>query len=210
MKNNCVTLILAGGNSSRMNYPKPFLKIAGRTFVSHIAGAYITAGVTNIILVLNSTFLNSDWKSHLEQLPASVKIVPNLFPEKDRLYSIQTGLAAAPDAGFCFIHNADSPLISPETIVALWNNRKADGAVIPVFKNKKGHPILLSLPIMRRIKPMAPGDKTLKDVLRHFPQTCIETDDKAILLNVNTPEEYENINRMPILSNSADIDEVKP
>ena len=190
MENQCHVLILAGGHSSRMNFPKAYLTFEGRTFVEKIADAYISAGFSRITLVINSLFTSGEWSELFCALPSLIQIVCNSFPEKGRLFSIQTGLKNESPADFYFIHNVDSPFISGDLIKTLWANKAEKGYVVPTFEGKGGHPVLISSGIIREIQSLSGLDSTLKEMLRPFLRVAVSTKDKNVLLNINSMEDY--------------------
>ena len=51
-------IILAGGNSTRMKFPKPWLKIDTTTFLEKIIKTYQNFGIQKIILIINQKFLD--------------------------------------------------------------------------------------------------------------------------------------------------------
>ncbi|MGP8215109.1 MAG: NTP transferase domain-containing protein [Bacteroidia bacterium] len=194
MKRNCVVLILAGGHSSRMKFPKAYLEIGGEMFAGKIAHTYNELGFTRVGLVINVAFCSAEWMPYLKKLPADIHVIPDYFPEKGRIFSIQTGLAEEPIADFCFIHNVDNPFITGKVIKALWDSRSEESAVIPGFNGQGGHPVLIPAKIIDRIRTInEPENYTLKDILNQFPRTFVETGDNSILLNINTREDYNNL-----------------
>lgn len=193
MKKYCTVIILAGGNSSRMKFPKAYLMLEGKTFVEKIADEYIAAGFEQIIMVLNTVFSTGEWSGKFKNIPGHIHIIRNYFPDKGRLYSIQAGLVNETSAEFCFIQNIDNPFISSTVINTLWNNKSVESSVIPVFKGKGGHPVLIPSKIINTLKTSKPENSTLKDILDMFPRTYVETNEKDILLNINTPEDYNKI-----------------
>jgi molybdenum cofactor cytidylyltransferase len=64
--------------------------------------------------------------------------------------------------------------------------------IIPRFRGKKGHPLLLSAGICRRVLS-APSSWTLRDVLAEMPNLLVPVDDPCILQDVDTPEDYRGL-----------------
>jgi molybdenum cofactor cytidylyltransferase len=190
IKQYCSVIILAGGKSSRMAYPKPYLKADGMTFIEKISGAYIDAGFHNVVAVLYSKFCKGEWVSNYEKCKAKFIVVENSNPELGRFYSLQLGLKEIGDSEFCFIQNVDNPFVGNDVIDKLWENRDTKGYTSPVFKGERGHPILISRYIMDQISNTENTDISLKNYLANYSKNEVEVDDDLILRNINTREEY--------------------
>jgi molybdenum cofactor cytidylyltransferase len=63
--------------------------------------------------------------------------------------------------------------------------------VIPQYRGKKGHPLLLSDEMRVRILD-ADRSKTLRDVLAGAPTVIVPVDQTGILHDIDTPEDYRS------------------
>ncbi|HEX5624525.1 MAG TPA: NTP transferase domain-containing protein [Saprospiraceae bacterium] len=189
-KSAYAALILAGGKSSRMGFPKAFLNHDGTSLCGHIVRSYREAGIGNIKIVLNSDFIIDSFMPEILRLQSMAEIIPNDFPERGRSYSIQSGVRALGVAGSCFVHNVDNPAISTDIIRQMLAALKPDGYVAPVFGDLPGHPVLLGKAIMEEIALHRHEDWILKDVLRRFERTCVAFPDRAVCFNINSEEEW--------------------
>ena len=190
-KQSCSVIILAGGKSSRMNFPKPYLHLDETTFLGKISDVYHQGGVSKIILVLNSEFCDGKWGNIFEKHQSKfTTVIRNDNPELGRFHSLKLGLKPILDDDFCFIQNVDSPFIHPEVIHELWKSRSADGYTSPVFQGRGGHPILLSKHIIHEINTMQEGDFSLKKILSAYKKNEVQMEDDKVLLNVNTQQDY--------------------
>lgn len=184
-------LILAGGKSERMNYPKPYLKLDNKTFLLKIVEEYYYAHVKNICLVINQDLCSEQWENDFEQVLPMVSKIVKVNPEKGRYYSIKQGLIKLLKADFIFIQNADNPFINNRVIKSLKRHRLAQGYTQLFYEGHKGHPILISKRIVNTIND-TPGDEhNLRTILSTFPKTDLETEDARVLANLNTRDEYE-------------------
>lgn len=183
-------VILAGGNSERMGFPKAYLHVYGKTFLEKIIDKYHAVGIREIVVVMNSDFCNDRWKQNLIKVSSKIKLVKNKNPKLGRFYSLKLGLKNVIDSDFCFIQNIDNPFVNKNVIEKLWKNKNSDGYVSPTFKGKGGHPILISKTIIQQLNEMKDEDLNLKEVLKKFSKTEVEVDDETVLININTPEEY--------------------
>lgn len=191
MSKNSSAIILASGFSSRMNYPKAFLQFSeNKCFAQEIADKFDQFGCEEIVLVLNKE--NKEFCSKKKFIfPENVKICINPNPENGRFSSIKTGVSYLKNKNSsCFIHNVDNPFISVSVLNELYNNLKNNQFVTPTYKNKGGHPVLLSQEITNKTSQLENYEKTLRDFLWNFERINIPVNMKEILYNINTPEEY--------------------
>ena len=105
-------------------------------------------------------------------------------------FCLDLSLAELSDTDFCFMQNVDSPFINKELLSVLYQNRIDTGYVVPTYKDKGGHPILLNRKIIDKIVSIKEYDLNLKDVLSVFERKNVTVEDKGILLNINSKENY--------------------
>jgi len=63
--------------------------------------------------------------------------------------------------------------------------------VIPTFKGRRGHPTIFPYNIIKEIYVA----ETLRDVIGKYEDNILlfETDDEGIILDIDTPEDYEYV-----------------
>ncbi|MCC6684656.1 MAG: nucleotidyltransferase family protein [Bacteroidia bacterium] len=186
---NSVTavVILAGGYSLRMGFPKLLLPFnESETFVEQIVKVYRQI-TNNIVLVINNE-VHQKWLSFFNTRLSGVCIIPNLHPEYGRTHSIQLGLAKA-KTNNVFIQNCDNPFVKKELLTEMLKAAPADGYVSPRVNKKGGHPVLLCGAAINAIMN-APDESTLKDILSKQKRIDYPTDDADILVNIDTAESY--------------------
>ena len=179
-------LILAGGESQRMNQPKAFLPVHGKTFIENIVHDYNEAGVKKIVVVMNHRFM------HLipEGLLKLAKVIPNFDPDMGRYHSLRIGLKEC-SGDHIFIHNCDNPYIEKEVAKALMDNAGPDSYVVPTYLGHGGHPVLLSKKIASCIAADENSTATLRTALAKFRRTEAPVDSPLIRVNVNTRHDYD-------------------
>jgi len=185
-------LILAAGFSNRMGQCKAFLSFEkGKTFLEKIIEEYTKFGISEIIVVINKNFENEMiMNPFLRDKP---KFVINLNPENGRWSSILIGLNALKRKNSCYIQNIDNPFVTTDLLFNLETKINIDNYVVPVIKGKGGHPILIGHEIIKSILSIDETDRDLKEFLIRFKRTEVETNDKNILVNINTLEDYKKI-----------------
>jgi molybdenum cofactor cytidylyltransferase len=179
-------LILAGGESQRMNQPKAFLPVNGITFIENITNNYIEAGIKNITVVMNHRFM------HLvsDNLIRNVKVIPNFNPELGRYHSLRIGLKEC-GGDYVFIHNCDNPYIEKKVADSLREKARPDSYVVPTYHGYGGHPVLLSKKIASCIANDETSTATLRTALAKFRRTEAAVDSPLIRVNVNTRHDYD-------------------
>ena len=181
-------VILAAGESSRMGRDKALLPYAGTTFLEHLARLFLTH-VSKVVVVLG---YHADLiRAALPSLPGlQVALNPNY--QAGQLSSLQTGLRAAP-AGLVLLTLVDHPAVAPSTVSAILAHPDAP-LVIPRYQNRRGHPILLSRPLIDEILALPP-DAAAKQVVRahHSEAIFLDLDDPGILRDIDTPADFQHL-----------------
>lgn len=192
MKKQFSTLILAAGNSSRMNFPKAFLPFhETSTFIGRILDTYIEAGAQDIVLLVNNDLANDMQQFLKNEYPASpIQLVVNGSLDKGRFYSVQLGLSRIL-SGPCFLQNVDNPFISKQLLQAMLEKLGEHDVVQPVFEEKGGHPVLLGNDMVKHLANLPGHEHHLKMELEKFDRFRLNWPSDLILANINTPELFQ-------------------
>ncbi|MBI4944864.1 MAG: NTP transferase domain-containing protein [Bacteroidetes bacterium] len=189
MKNTFGAIILSGGKSERMNYPKAFLEIDGVTFLKKLIDIYKEM-LSEIVVVLNDELSQEKWKNFSDTIDTECKIVLNHHSEKGKFYSLQLGVKKI-TSEYCFIQNVDNPFVSSFTLNSLMKNKNPNGITVPMHNGKGGHPILVSKNVIEKISLTEDTKQHLKDFYWSFSIKTAEMGNDSVLMNINTLEEYE-------------------
>ena len=184
-------IILSGGNSSRMNYPKAFLSIGKKTLVEHLSTIYFDFGIQKPIIVLNSILYKEEWAEIISKLSIDNTVLKNNFTELGRSYSINLGLKEVKKEQGCFIQNIDNPDISVGLLNNMLVHLKDDSYVVPANNGINGHPILLGKEILNHLKNLQGNDWILKDELKKFNKIQVEATENNVMLNLNTEADWK-------------------
>ncbi len=184
-------IILSGGNSSRMNYPKAFLSIADKTLVERLSSIYFELGIEKPVIILNSILFKEEWAKLISKLSISNNVLKNNFTELGRSYSISLGLKEVEHDQGCFIQNIDNPDISVGLLNKMIAKLKDDSYVVPANNGINGHPILLGKEIINHLKNLQGYDWILKDELKKFNRIQIEASENNVLMNLNTEADWK-------------------
>ncbi len=191
-------LILAAGRSSRMGECKPLLKFQGRTFLETLIGAYRSAGVWDILVVLGHRAV--------EVMPlldaCGVAWIVNDQYDRGMFSSIQTGVKSLrADCAAFFLQPADMPLIRPETLSCLLTARRSDPACIfyPCRNGRRGHPPLIPVSLIPAIETFdEPGG--MRALLSRYGDLAqnVETPDPGILTDIDTACDYDSLTQSSV------------
>lgn len=185
-------LILAAGNSERMGHSKLFLKLPnGNTFIEHLVNEYQKFGCTQIAVVVNQSN-EKEIKENYKHLLGKIEIAVNPNPDLGRFRSVKIGLSTLKKPSYVFIHNIDNPHCDTSILNILKENIAGFDYVVPTFKGKGGHPILISKEVVSKICTEEKNDFLLNEFLSRFNRNRIEVNNDTILKNINTPDEYNS------------------
>lgn len=189
MEPSVSALLLAAGRSERMGRCKQLLPLPDRPAVVRCAETILAAGITRLVVVVGE---GEAVTRAVAGLP--VTVVRNEAAQSDMAGSIRTGLAVlGRDSGNVFVCLCDHPLVTADTMIAMrgYSAGKADSIVIPCYKGRKGHPVLLPLAFLREIETLP----TLRDVIgRHHDRVSLfQTGDEGTILDMDTWRDYHAI-----------------
>lgn len=184
-------ILLAAGESRRMGYPKPLLKVGSRTFIEILAAA-ILQSVARLIVVVGA---------HADAVRAAIPADPRILvvenPDflKGQLSSIKAALprvrAAAAGA---LIHLADHPMVRAETFAAVVDSYRRAGKPIAIarYRGRRGHPVLFARELFVELAA-APEDQGARAVVLADPSRVayVDVDDPGVLADLDTPEDLE-------------------
>lgn len=186
-------VILSGGSSSRMGYPKALLPYHGRPFLEHLLAIskHPKIGTRRVVLgaqaepIARSVALDAD------------EIVVNDEWKKGQLSSIQAAIRSLPpgtDGLLLFL--IDHPLITANLVHGLIQHFYESHApiVLPVFQGKRGHPVIFSSSLYGELNdaPLDTGARTV--VWAHNARLAeFRTDEEGCILNLNDPKAFERV-----------------
>jgi molybdenum cofactor cytidylyltransferase len=185
-------VILMAGKSMRFGAVKGFQSFDDHSsFLSRLISIYTEAGIRDILVVVNAQ-INQEVLQLLNAIPQEYrpKLVINPDPSRGKISSIQLGIECAQQENDIFLQNSDNPFTSVSLILGMRHSLVAGNYVVPVYKGKKGHPILLSRTIANKILDETKQDINLKSILPQESMHLLETNDEGVLANINTTSDY--------------------
>ena len=184
-------ILLAAGESRRMKFPKPLLKLDGRTFIETIAAA-ILEYASGLIIVVGA---HGEAVRRAVPTDPRIRIVENPDYTRGQLSSIKTALPhIRPAAVAALVHLADHPMVHPETFKAVIDEfrRKHSPVTVARYRGRRGHPVVFAREIFSELA-RAPEDQGARAVLAADPSRIayVEVDDPGILVDLDTPEDLQ-------------------
>lgn len=161
----------------------------GKTFIESILSQTGIFPFRKTVIVTQSRHLLSFQKLFNGKLPSGLELVFNDFPEQERFYSLQLGIKAIGNSGFCFVHNADNPFLTKETLMRLYEHRDQADYICPRFAGRGGHPVLMNKQTLHFLLD-CPQESILNEVLKQKNRLNIEVNDDSICVDIDTPEDY--------------------
>jgi CTP:molybdopterin cytidylyltransferase MocA len=177
-----------------MGRPKALLRVEGTTFVRRILDTLHAGGIHDVVVVLRS----GHTETSAEVIAGGGRVVVNPRADEGQLSSLLAGLAAvdAPDVDAALVTLVDVPLIQPSTVRALIE--RAAHRMAPVlraaYRGGHGHPVVFTRAVFDAIRRADPAVGA-KAVLRAVAVEDIEVDDPFVIRDVDTPEDYQSIER---------------
>ncbi|NVO00501.1 MAG: NTP transferase domain-containing protein [Geobacteraceae bacterium] len=186
-------IILAAGYSSRMGAFKPLLSFGGTTVLERSIELFRSAGIIDIRVVIGHR--GNDLLPLLKRL--NVQPLLNDHYREGMFTSVLTAaVSLTPENGAFFLLPVDIPLVKRETVELLARSfeKSGKGILYPTCRGDRGHPPLIATTYREEIMAWD-GYGGLKSLLmRHEADAAvIECEDEGILLDMDTPEDYEQL-----------------
>jgi molybdenum cofactor cytidylyltransferase len=176
-------VILAAGLSTRSDRYKMALPLGDKSVIERAVEGMLDA-VERVLVVVG-------WKAdRVRELLASypkVEIVPNPAFREGMFSSVKAGIAHVRAPHF-FLLPGDHPMVGPEVYRRLL--AVSGEIVIPTFQGRKGHPVRIHSALIPEILGCS-ADGTLRDYIRSKGYATLQVEEEGILLDVDTPEDYQ-------------------
>jgi CTP:molybdopterin cytidylyltransferase MocA len=182
-----VPIILAGGSSKHLDFPKPLARFGEKTALQLAADN--CRGVGRAIVVLGC-----DSGKIRDAVPEGTRAVFNPRWREGQQSSLRCALDhIAPNSSF-MIYPVDHPLLRKATVMGLvrafYKRRKAEEIVMPRHKDRLGHPIIVSAALRSEFF----SAETAREIVYRDPERnlVILVRTSAIYQDFDTPSSYRN------------------
>ena len=184
-------VVLAAGESRRMGRLKALLPFGNRTVIEQVLHPLLQSDLVSITVVLGHRA--EEIAAVLKALP--VHLVTNPHYRDGMTTSVQAALrhiTPLPDAYLLALVDQPQLGLTPVQRVLTAFNQTDKGVVIPTWKGKRGHPIILAARYRQDVLDLGP-DQGLNLVTRGHPDDTLELpmSDDDILRDMDYQEEYE-------------------
>jgi molybdenum cofactor cytidylyltransferase len=184
-------ILLAAGESRRMGYPKPLLRIGDETFLAHTAAIMLEV-VERLIIVLGAY---SERIRLAVPADSRIVVVENPHYERGQLSSLKVGLPPRPTSA-AIVHLADHPLVKRATFKALVAEygRSGKPIVIARYEGCRGHPVIFARALFDELL-RAPEDQGARVVVNADPSRVayVDVDDAGVTTDLDTPADLERV-----------------
>jgi len=188
-------VILAAGESKRMGRQKLLLPFGDVTVIEAVARTALDSRVDRALAVLGAD--REAVRAKLE--PYGLEFAVNEDYGRGMLSSVQAGLSALPaEAEAAVVMLGDQPFLPArvvDAVVEAWR-MSGKGIVLPAFRGRRGHPVLVGLEYRDEVLALDPAEG-LRGLMRAHPEDIFEADveDPNILRDLDVPEDYADLKK---------------
>jgi molybdenum cofactor cytidylyltransferase len=184
-------VVLAAGLSTRYGAAKQLLPWKDTTLTAHTVRTALKAGLDPVIVVLGHEAEKVE--QTLSGLP--VQLLINSQFAAGQSTSLRKGVEALPSrTGAAMFLLADQPGITPELIriIVQAHRQTFAPACVPVFEGQRGNPVLFDQTLFHELRELS-GDAGGRALLEKYKDTLVSVPaDRTVLLDIDTPEDYES------------------
>jgi molybdenum cofactor cytidylyltransferase len=186
-------VILAAGTSSRLGFNKLTVKIDGQTVITRAIEPFCIESIEKIFVVTNpeASTVRREIEKHFARCLSLFTFIENPDYKDGMSSSVKAALPFIQEADGVLFHLGDKPFIKRETINSMLNIYLRDGAyiIVPEYKNKKGHPVMVKIkPFLEEMKGLA-GDKGLREIIdKHREDVVFIKGDEGSIFDIDTVE----------------------
>jgi molybdenum cofactor cytidylyltransferase len=182
-------IIIAAGESRRLNSPKQLLDWQGEYLINHIIHVVQAADIQEILVVLGS---HADVILPILEAE-SVKVVENSLWSNGMSTSIKKGIEAlSEDIEGAFILLVDQPFVNAELLngmIEQFSQTSAD-IIAPRVGERQCNPVLFRKTLFSELLKIN-GDKGAKALLKKHPVEWIAWHDPKLMLDIDSAEDYQ-------------------
>lgn len=190
-RSNIAAIILAAGGASRMGQPKLLLPWKGQPLIRHAVEVALEAGLGPVIVVTGSNV--SEIAAALAG--TDVQLVYNPDWSKGQSTSVKQGVNSLPEQTRAVVFLlGDQPFVSVDLLQALVTRylETSPKILAPFVNGKRSNPVIFDRSVFPLFQQLE-GDKGARSLFEQYPPAAIPWTDERILLDIDTPEDYQNL-----------------
>jgi molybdenum cofactor cytidylyltransferase len=187
-------VVLAAGGSARLGRPKQLVEWHGIPLVRHITGQALAVGLSPVVVVTGA--MADQIRAALQGLPVS--FAHNPVWESGQASSVREGVQALPaECGAAIFLLSDQPQLPSDLLRALVQAHAGSLSplVAPRVHGQRTNPVLFDAAVFPELLLLSgdTGGRSLFSDPQRFPVHWIDWDDPDLLLDVDTPEDYQRL-----------------
>ncbi|MFP4082964.1 MAG: NTP transferase domain-containing protein [Candidatus Aminicenantes bacterium] len=184
-------VILAAGESRRMGRAKLLLPFGRKSIIQTVVDHVLRSEADKVVVVLGGGA--EKIKPKIGHGPLLITLNPDY--KKGMLSSVQWGFKnLPPDTEAVLICLGDQPSISSDVIDEIIHayRQTKKGIVIPVYRNNRGHPVLIDIKYQKEVDSLNP-DIGLRQLVYSHPEDTFEVEvrESSILRDIDDPDDYK-------------------
>jgi CTP:molybdopterin cytidylyltransferase MocA len=190
-----VPIILAAGSSKHLNFPKALARFGDKTALQLAVENCRAVGRAIVVLGCDSGKIR-------EAIPDGVRVIFNRRWREGQQSSLRCALDHVPANSAFMIYPVDHPLVLKTTVQRLlhgfYRRRKAQAIVMPRYKNRLGHPIIVCAALRSEFF----SANTAREIVYRDPgrNLVIPVQTSAIYQDFDTPGSYRDCVRQFLAS----------
>lgn len=182
-------VILAAGESQRMGEPKLLMNIGGKRMIERVIDSFRDA-VENFIVVLG--YKPKNLVPILKQL--GVKWVINKNYREGMVSSFKAGLEGLKDCEAVFLALGDQPFVGRDFLAKAIDAWRGGAKIVsPVYKGKKGHPVLFDRSLFDEILSLQKREMIRDVIHRHESEHHLVEAGEWTVIDLDTPESFMKV-----------------
>lgn len=191
-------ILLAAGESRRMGFPKPLLRIGNDTFLTRSLRSMLE--VARDVVVVTGAYQ----QAVRDEVPEGrrLRTVHNPDFQRGQLSSLKCAIGAtSADVDGVLVHLADHPLVQGATFRALAEKYEVTRAPILIARHRghRGHPVLFAKGVFSELLA-APDSEGARYVVNADPAArvvYVDVDDPGVTLDLDTPGDLKRAGLAP-------------
>jgi molybdenum cofactor cytidylyltransferase len=185
-------VILAAGESKRMDQPKLLMAWEGKTILEHTIDNYLNSMASETIVVLG--YKAKELTEVIGDRPV-ISVVNPAYREGMSSSLISGIKSTSPQTQGIMLALADQPAVDSQTINKLIStfDKQQKNIVIPVYQGKRGHPVIFHVKYREELLNIR-GDIGAREVIQRHADDVLEVavDCKGVLIDIDTPSDFQN------------------